>query len=178
MKTLALAIIAAAFVLASCSSSQKAASAEYDDVYYNPDKVEKQATNNAVAATPATTTQQAMNAQPIYQEQAYSNSVAPANENLSDYELYSLQREAEMLGEAYAPEGSEAILTEQYIEYDTLGQYGQKSAPVIVNNYYQDPTDYYYSSSLRRFSDDYYGWNYYDPYYTNYGTAEAGMAGV
>ncbi len=39
MKTLPLAIIGAAIVLASCSSSKQAASSEYDDVYYNPNNV-------------------------------------------------------------------------------------------------------------------------------------------
>ncbi len=39
---------------------------------------------------------------------------------------------------------------------------------LVVNNYYNDPNDYYYSSNLRRFSDEYYGWDYYDPYYTSY----------
>jgi hypothetical protein len=169
MKTLSLALITAAFVLASCSTTKQAASAEYDDVYYNPNQVEKQATNTVAAQPAAVTPQQAMSAQPLYQEPANSQPVAAANENLSDYEIYRMQQEAEMLGESYAPEGSEALYAEQYVEYDTLGEYGQKGAPVIVNNYnyYTDPTDYYYSSSLRRFSDNYYGWNYYDPYYTD-----------
>ncbi len=83
-----------------------------------------------------------------------------------------LQKEAEMLGESYELDGSEALYATQYQEYDSLNQvsaYGQESAPVVVNNYnyYSDPNDYYYSSNLRRFSDDYYGWNYYDPYYTD-----------
>ena len=70
------------------------------------------------------------------------------------------------------PEGSEALYASQYQEYDSINQvsqYGQESAPVVVNNYnyYSDPNDYYYSSNLRRFSDNYYGWDYYDPYYTD-----------
>ena len=169
MKTLTFAIFSSAIVLASCSSSKYAASSEYDDIYYNPNQVERQAANAVVVDEPAVTAQEAMTAQPIYQEPVYTKSAEVSDENLSDYERYKLQREAEMLGESYAPEGSEALYAEQYNEFDTLGQYGQESAPVIVNNYnyYTDPSDYSYSSSLRRFSDNYYGWNYYDPYYTD-----------
>jgi len=168
MKTLSLAIATAAIVLASCSSSKKAAFQEYDDVYYNPNNADTQ-----VATAPAATAvspQEAMTAQPIAQEQVYSESQVSADENLSDYERYSMQREAEMLGQSYAPEGSEALYATQYQEYDTVYQtseYGQESAPVVVNNYYSNPNDYYYSSNLRRFSDSYYGWDYYDPYYTD-----------
>ncbi len=167
MKTLPLAIISAAIVLASCSSAKYAATSEYDDVYYNPNRLETQAA--VVAPEAAVTPQEAMNAQPMNQEQEYLKSQPVEDENLSDYEKYRLQREAEMLGETYTPEGSEAIYAQQYAEQDTLGAYGQESAPVIVNNYnyYSDPTDYYYSSALRRFSDTYYGWDYYDPYYTD-----------
>ena len=42
MKTLSLAIISAAIVLASCSSTKNTAASEYDDVYYNPNKVKRQ----------------------------------------------------------------------------------------------------------------------------------------
>ena len=41
MKTLPLAIITVAIVLASCSSSKYAASSDYDDVYYYPNEYEK-----------------------------------------------------------------------------------------------------------------------------------------
>jgi len=160
MKTLSLAIISAAIVLASCSSTKQTAFSEYDDVYYNPNNTERQA---------VVTPQEAVSMQPVYQEPAYTEPVVLVDENLSDYEKYRLQQESEMLGESYTPEGSEALYAEQYIEYDTLGQFGQEGAPVVVNNYnyYTNPNDYYYSSNLRRFSDEYYGWNYYDPYYTD-----------
>ena len=59
MKNLTLAIISTAIVLASCSSSQKSASAEYDDVYYNPNKVERQAANAVVVQEPVVTPQEA-----------------------------------------------------------------------------------------------------------------------
>jgi len=168
MKTLPLAIVSAAIVLASCSSSKQAAYSEYDDVYYNPNLAERQ-----VASAPsyiAVTPQEAMSTQPISQEPVYVQSQVYADEALSDYEQYKLQREAEMLGETYQPDGSEALYATQYQEYDSTGlvsEYGQENAPVIINNYYTDPNDYYYSSNLRRFSDSYNGWDYYDPYYTN-----------
>jgi hypothetical protein len=162
MKTLTLAIISTAIVLASCSTMRPAAYSEYDDVYYNPSNVQNQAAQAVAPATTVVTPQDAMNAQPIYQEP-----VAQGDEQLSDYEKYKMQQEAEMLGESYTPEGSEALYSTQYQEIDTAGVYGQEKAAVIVNNYYNDPTDYYYASNLRRFSDTYYGWNYYDPYYTD-----------
>ncbi len=168
MKTLPLAFIGVAILLASCSSSRYTAASEYDDVYYNPDLGQRKAA--VVVDQPAVTSQQVMAAQPIQQEPVYAESQVSDTENLSDYEKYKLQREAEMLGETYEPQGSEALYANQYEEYDSLNQvseYGQESAPVIINNYYNDPNDYYYSSNLRRFSDDYYGWNYYDPYYTD-----------
>jgi hypothetical protein len=171
MKTLPLAIIGAAIVLTSCSSAKYAASSEYDDVYYNPNRAEKQAV--IVVEEPVATPVETITAQPIVQEQVYLESQAYTDENLSDYELYKIQREAEMLGETYEPQGSEALYVQQYQEVDTLVQYGEEKAPVIVNNYNyysdpNDPNDYYYSSNLRRFSDEYYGWDYYDPYYTDY----------
>ena len=126
MKTLSLAIISAAIVMASCSSSKHTAASEYDDVYYNPSAVATPAYSSAIAQEPAVTSQDAMNAQALNQQQSYTKSVATADENLSDYEIYKLQREAEMLGEGYTPEGSEALYSEQYVEYDTLGEYGQE----------------------------------------------------
>ena len=168
MKTLNFTIIGLALVLASCSSSKYAASSEYDDVYYNPSIAETQVATPVHTVVPP---QAAMAAQPIAQEPVYAESQYYADDNLSDYEKYQMQREAEMLGETYQPEGSEALYVNQYQEYDSLtevSQYGQESTPVIINNnYYSDPNDYYYSSNLRRFSDDYYGWDYYDPYYTS-----------
>ncbi len=44
-----------------------------------------------------------------------------------------MQQEAEMLGETYEPQGSEAIYAEQYQENANpaqVSQYGQESAPV------------------------------------------------
>ena len=172
MKTLALAITGTALVLASCSSTKYSA-AEYDDVYYNPNQANMQAVAAAetpVVTQPAVTPQEAMNAQPMSQAPVYNDDQAVAQEELSDYEKYWMEREAEMLGESYEPEGSEALYVNQYESYDTLNEvseYGEASPPVIVNNYYMDPNDYYYSSNLRRFSDAYYGWDYYDPYYTD-----------
>ena len=83
MKTLPLAIISAAIVLASCSSSKKTAATEYDDVYYNPNNVETP-TTAAVSQVPAVTSQDAMYAQPVYQEQSNIKSVATTDENLRD----------------------------------------------------------------------------------------------
>ena len=111
-----------------------------------------------------------MTAQPVQQEPVYKKTQTNTDENLSDYELYRRNKEAEMLGETYEPEGSEALYADQYQEYDSINevsQYGQESAPVVINNYYNDPNNYYYSSNLRRFSDNYYGWDYYDPFYTD-----------
>ena len=136
MKTLSLAIISAAIVLASCSSSKHTAATEYDDVYYNPNNVETSTPAAVVTQEPGVSYQQANNAQAVYQEPNYTKSVVSTDENLSDYEVYKLQQEAEMLGEYYAPEGSEGLYSEQYIAYDSVGQYGQENAPVIINNYY------------------------------------------
>ena len=76
MKTLSLAIISAAFVLASCSSSKQTAASEYDDVYYNPNKVARQAAKAAAVQEPVVTSQDAMNAQAMNQEQSNIKSVA------------------------------------------------------------------------------------------------------
>ena len=190
MKTLPLAILSTAIVLASCSSTKNTAASEYDDIYYNPNKVErdskKQAKKDAEIALAVeqalaeqqsvsgqqTEPQTTMTAMAVNQEPVYGEYQVMGDENMSDYERYQLQREAEMLGETYAPEGSEALYANQYQEYDSIqqvGVYDQASAPVVVNNYnyYTDPNEYYYSSNLRRFSDEYYGWNYNDPYYSS-----------
>ena len=170
MKTLTFFLIGSALILASCSSSRYVASREYDDVYYNPDVAERQA--SAVVQEPVLRPEEAMSAQPVPREQTYAEPEGYAEEDLSDYEKYWMQKEAEMLGETYEPQGSEAAYASQYEQYDSIDQasrYGEESAPVIVNNYnyYYDPNDYYYSSNLRRFSDRYYGWDYYDPFYTS-----------
>ena len=173
MKTLALAITATAIILASCSSSKYSAASEYDDVYYNPDQAARQevaAAEVPLVSQPAVTPQDAMSAQPVAQAPVYYEGETVEGEELSDYERYWMQREADMLGETYEPEGSEALYANQYQSYDTINEvseYGEASPPVIVNNYYMDPNDYYYSSNLRRFSDAHYGWDYYDPYYTD-----------
>jgi hypothetical protein len=152
MKTLTLAILSAAIILSSCSSTKKTTTSNGDDVYYNPGQEVEQ------AVTPVSV--------PVV---ARWKTYLPSR-LLSDYERYRLQQEAQMLGETYEPEGSEALYVEQYQLTDSMDQgavIGQETAPVIVNNYnyYTDPNDYYYSSNLRRFSDEYYGWDYYDPYY-------------
>ena len=178
MKTLPIAIISAVIVLASCSSTKQTAASEYDDVYYNPNKVERQPNNaraaeeevaTAAAATSVAAGPTTQGVVPTVQEPVYGEYQTMGNEEMSDYERYQLQKEAEMLGESYAPQGSEALYATQYQEYDSLQLANEGIAPVVVNNYnyYSDPNDYYYSSNLRRFSDEYYGWNYYDPYYTN-----------
>ena len=116
MKTLTLAILSAAIILSSCSSTKKAATSNGDDVYYNPGQEVEQ------AVTPVS--------EPVVTPVETLSAESPA---LSDYEKYRLQQEAQMLGETYEPEGSEALYVEQYQITDTLGQgavYGQETAPV------------------------------------------------
>ncbi|MBN1131422.1 MAG: hypothetical protein JXA39_00005, partial [Bacteroidales bacterium] len=174
MKTLNLILLSLAVAAFSCTSPRFSASSEYDDVYYNPGTVEKQveiAVHQPVAAEPqpVITAEQVQNVQPIPREQE-AVTESPQEGELSDYEKYRMEMEAEMLGESYDMSGSEAAYYDQYQYYDSLNQGTQtKESPVIINNnyYYTDPNDYYYSSNLRRFSDEYYGWDYYDPYYTD-----------
>ena len=138
MKTIQFAILGTAIILTSCSAAKQTASTEYDDVYYNPNQAGEQA---VLVETPQAAAEQVIVAQPMVQEQVYANTQATQNENLSDYELYRMQQEAEMLGETYEPQGSEALYANQYQAYDTLSQvsqYGQESAPVVINNYYSD----------------------------------------
>ena len=118
MRTLPLAIITLAIVLASCSSSKYAASSDYDDVYYDPNVAQEPTA--VVAGNYAITPQAVMYTQPIAQEPVYTQSQVNVDENLSDYERYQMQREAEMLGETYEPDGSEALYATQYQEYDSL----------------------------------------------------------
>jgi hypothetical protein len=66
MKTLPLAIITLAIVLASCSSSKYAASSDYDDVYYDPNVAQEPTA--VVAGNYAITPQTVMYTQPIAQE--------------------------------------------------------------------------------------------------------------
>ena len=67
MKTLPLAIIGVAFILASCSSTKKAASSEYDDVYYNPNQAATQEADLAAVGTATVSPQEVMETQPLYQ---------------------------------------------------------------------------------------------------------------
>ncbi len=90
MKTLSLAIISVAIVLASCSSPRYAASSEYDDVYYNPTMAPTQTA--VVVEEPVVTPQAAMNAQPIAQAPVYTESQVNVNDNLSDYERYQITK--------------------------------------------------------------------------------------
>ena len=88
MKTLQLAIIGTAIILTSCSSSKQTASSEYDDIYYNPEKVAQEA-----EATPQyqSVPQTVIVAEPMVQEQIYASSQTNQDEYLSDYELYKMQ---------------------------------------------------------------------------------------
>ena len=105
MKTLPLVILSTAVVLASCSSSKYAASSEYDDVYYNPNVAQRKAT---VPVATSVTPQEAMTAQPIVQAPVYAETQVYSDENLSDYERYQIQREAERYSRAIAG-GNERI---------------------------------------------------------------------
>ena len=171
-------IVGLALILASCSSSKQMASSEYDDIYFNARKAEKESrvaneTPEVIQSQTVVTPDQAMATEPVPQQQVYQSAgtSAVAEEELSDYEIYRMQLEAEMLGESYELEGSEAAYYDQYQYNDSVNasvQGATEAAPVIVNNYYyNDPNDYYYSSNIRRFSDEFYGWDYYDPYYTD-----------
>ena len=127
MKTLTLAILSAAIILSSCSSTKKTTTSNGDDVYYNPGQEVEQAVTpvSEPGVTPVET-------------------ISAESAALSDYERYRLQQEAQMLGETYEPEGSEALYVEQYQLTDSIVQgavIGQETAPVIVNNYnyYTDP---------------------------------------
>lgn len=78
---------------------------------------------------------------------------------LSDYEKYRLQKEAEMLGETAA----------QDTIYDTVYVEVEKSQPVVINNY----TNYDYPNYRMRltfgFHYPYYNhWYGYDPFYYDY----------
>ena len=141
MKTLPITILAAAIVLASCSSSKQTAASEYDDVYYNPNKVNRQAkkaqaAEEEAAAAAAATMAVTQVAEPTAQEPVYAEYTTMGNEDLSDYERYQMQQEAEMLGQSYTPQGSEALYANQYQEYDTLQLPNEGIAPVIINNNY------------------------------------------
>jgi hypothetical protein len=162
MKTLPVILAATAFILASCGSSRYSAYGDYDDVYYNPatdPNAVPAVTQTTTTYEPAITPEKAMAARP-YEDTAYST------QELSDYEKYRMQMESEMMGESYDTEGSESMYNEQYNENYSDVQ-GEEKAPVIINNNYYGTDDYYYSSRIRRFSDNFYGWDYYDPYYTN-----------
>ncbi len=114
MKTYITLAILSIFILTGCSSTKS--TGEYDDVYYNPTKVEKQ---TEVAEIPVVIPAAAVIAEPIVQEQVYAEMQSYPDENLTDYEVYKLQREAEMLGESYEPAGSEAVYADQYQDFDS-----------------------------------------------------------
>jgi len=115
MKTLHLAILGTAIVLTSCSSSKQTAYSEYDDVYYNPKKAEKAEKQASIVEELEVVPEQIVVAAPMVQEQAYTTAQVYQDENLSDYEKYKMQQEAEMLGETYyEPQGSEALYVDQF----------------------------------------------------------------
>jgi len=149
MKTLTIILTSAAFLLASCGSTGYTTYSGYDDVYYNPEEAQP-----VVSESAAVTPEVAMNTKALYQEDTVNYN------ELSDYERYRLEMEGELSDQGYEPEQNETAYQERYNE-DTV------VPTVINNNYYYDTDDYYYSSRLRRFSDEFYGWDYYDPYYTN-----------
>ena len=86
---------------------------------------------------------------------------------LSDYEKYHMEKEAEMLGETTVPD---TIHDTVYVVVE------QEAEPVIINNYngYNEPNyrflltfgyGYHYSGY---YDPWYYGYNYYDPWYYDY----------
>ena len=107
---------------------------------------------------------------------------ASDGQGLTDYERYKMQKEQEMLSDDYTSgQNDQSYAQSQAGAYDTTFSEGQtyqdqyyednNQQPAVVNNYYynndDDYYDYYYTSRLRRFHSPYYGWNYYDPWYSD-----------
>jgi hypothetical protein len=87
-------------------------------------------------------------------------SSAPANtsNDYSSNENYDQNNSGQSQQPDYAP-GENYSTTEQHSD--------ENGNTYVTNNYNGDYYDYEYSSKIRRFYEPAYGYNYYDPYYTN-----------
>ena len=155
MKTITIILTSTAFILASCGSAGYTTYSGYDDVYYNPAEAQPAVTANAPVTPQAVTATKA-----ITQEEDTIN-----YDELSDYERYRLEMEGELSNKGYESEEDETVYQEE--QYVNGNESREQEQVIINNNYYYDTDDYYYSSRIRRFSGSHYGWDYYDPYYTN-----------
>ncbi|HQK36660.1 MAG TPA: hypothetical protein PLC81_03415, partial [Bacteroidales bacterium] len=146
-------------VLTACSAGFQTTGTVTDDIYYSP----KDRAVVASAPVPASTAQ-------VSQPDRENN--AGENQTMSDYERYRLAKEQQL----YASDTTAASGQQEYYSSREEGENYQsdyvpddRNKSVVINNYYDyDPYDYYYTSRIRRFHSSYYwGWGYYDPFFTD-----------
>ncbi len=182
MKTLINIFLVTTVLLASCASGQYATSGNYDDAYYVPsDKKASQTTESSHRQTNAPVNHEALNPDRVSNTNALQGEQNASDEQgLTDYERYKKQKEQEMLSGDYTSGQNESYDQSQAGAYDTTfvpQNYQDQSyndngqQPAVVNNYYYGDNDgyydFYYTSRLRRFHSPYYGWDYYDPFYSD-----------
>ena len=194
MKTTINILIIAVFIIASCSRGFYATSTEYDDVYYIPGKKSEPVyTTEQGGASGASVNNEAVSPDAVRKSTAipYDSSA----DGLSDYERYRLQKEQEAVtgsepvyrSETEYNYDSSVVYEDETVQdnADSYSYYDENTDRIVINNYYGEGAyndyDYYYSSRIRRFSNPYSSWNYYDPFYTdmfhyNYNPAYWGMS--
>jgi len=162
MKKITLALLASIIYLTSCNPARMATSNNNDDVYYSDRdaRTEKdfsqQISSSHEQPTPSqeyTGTQQGDNQnssnQSTNEDYTVTNNQSSGNNSNETPERF--QDNTQSTGNANSTQSSD-----------------QNGNTYVTNNYYNndDYYDYAYSSRIRHFYHP-YGWNYYDPYYTN-----------
>jgi len=173
MKTTIKILTIATLLLASGSGFNYAFSQEVDDVYFTPKKNAKQTTGTERVSTTES---------PVGNEslQPKTENVAAPQETdgMTDYERYSLEKEKEFLGKGtvnttLAKEAVRDTLYSEDMQEESVPVYSTyedtDDGGTVINNYYLDNNDYdyFYTSRIRRFHSPYYGYNYYDPWYSD-----------
>ena len=180
MKTITKILITLIFLFASGAVGFLAYSQENDDVYYNPsrEKAKKASTTEQteISTQSPVDNENLLPASP--DEAAVSNQ---ETDGMTDYERYSLQKEKEFLSSgktARAKADTTSPVNDTINQAEGLdeespfySEYEQTDdGKTIINNYYlseDDEYDFYYSSRFRRFHTPYYGYGYYDPWFSD-----------
>jgi len=157
MKTIIKLLAVSVLFLSACKSTYQTRSM-YDDVYYSK-KDAAVATTSSMPDTKTTNSENSSTDKNNSENSAVSNNGNSQNSN-------GIEAQA-TADDNNSPNNSS---NDRISHSSTETKYDKDGNPTeITNNYYYDDYyDYEYSARLRRFHDNYNGYNYYDDYYTNY----------
>lgn len=144
-------------MLSACSATYQKRSV-YDDVYYSK--------KNAGTPSVSTIISEGANTGVVKSENNITTSEKVPVEN-AEYNNDAGYYSDSLYSEYNNDEGVNSNRKLNYSNSETY--YDENGTSFVTNNYYYDDYyDYEYASRLKRFYDPYFGWSYYNEFYTNY----------